>query len=508
MARGNGKIVIVGGGIAGLCAGVYGVRCGYDVELLEMHDRPGGLATNWYRNGYTFETCLYWLLGSNPQRKMHAHWREVFDIGRLTFVPPTEYARLEARGAEPLVIYTDPGRLTAELLRHSPEDAVEIHRFISAVREFRDVEIPEPPDGVLDWLGLVASLRHLPAVSRWAGMSLGEYSERFKNPLLRRFFGGGGTPELSAITVALALAWMGRRDADYPIGGSQAVINAIADSFRDLGGRLRLGARVHDIIVDEDTAVGVRLVGGECIRGGWVISAADGYATIYKMLRGCFVDAAIDEAYETLKPFPSYVQVSLGVATPMTGEPPFVTRVLGAPIEIDPLTAVDQIAFRIFNYDPTFAPAGKTAVTCQLPTRDYAYWTCLQRTDPEGYRREKDRLAELVIDVLDQRTPGARQAIEVIDVSTPATVIRYTGNWKGSMEGWLVTPTTGMRPLPMQLPGLRRFLMAGQWVQPGGGLPGGLMSARAALQALCRMDNRPFSAHGPAAPTRGPRVHA
>jgi hypothetical protein len=39
-----------------------------------------------------------------------------------------------------------------------------------------------------------------------------------------------------------------------------------------------------------------------------------------------------------------------------------------------------------------------------------------------------------------------RQAIEVIDVSTPATVIRYTGNWNGGMEGWLLTPSTGFRP--------------------------------------------------------------
>ena len=36
------KIVIIGGGIAGLCAGVYARRCGYEVDLVEMHERPGG----------------------------------------------------------------------------------------------------------------------------------------------------------------------------------------------------------------------------------------------------------------------------------------------------------------------------------------------------------------------------------------------------------------------------------------------------------------------------------
>ena len=58
------KIVIIGSGISGLCAAVYGLKCGYQVEVLEMHDMAGGLATSWRRGDYTFETCLHWLLGS------------------------------------------------------------------------------------------------------------------------------------------------------------------------------------------------------------------------------------------------------------------------------------------------------------------------------------------------------------------------------------------------------------------------------------------------------------
>jgi len=78
-------------------------------------------------------------------------------------------------------------------------------------------------------------------------------------------------------------------------------------------------------------------------------------------------------------------------------------------------------------------------------------------------------------------------------VATPASVVHFTGNWKGSMEGWLLTPDAGFGPKRQMLPGLRRFLMVGQWVQPGGGLPSGLMTGRSAIQALCRQDGVPFS---------------
>jgi len=86
-----------------------------------------------------------------------------------------------------------------------------------------------------------------------------------------------------------------------------------------------------------------------------------------------------------------------------------------------------------------------------------------------------------------------RDAIEVVDVSTPATVVRCTRNWQGSMEGWLLTPQTGVRPLPPTLPGLRRFLMIGQWVMPGGGLPSGLITARRAVRRICRQDGIVFA---------------
>ncbi len=491
MTESKRKIVIVGGGIAGLCAGVYALRSGYDVELVEMHDRLGGLATSWRRGPYTFETCLHWLVGSDPKGRMNAIWREVFDIDRLHFIHPEEYVRLEGPAGERLVVYTDPDRLEAEFLRVAPEDEREIRKFMAGVRELRDFDLPGRPHGLAEWMSAVPALRHLPALTHWSGMTLANYGERFKNPLMRKFF-GGALGELSAITLVMTLAWMARGDGDYPIGGSEAVIQAIAENFQKLGGRLRLGARVDEILVEGGAATGARLADGAEVRGDWVVSAADGHATIHDLLHGRYHDKTIDAAYSSIEPFPSYLQVSLGVAAPLDCEPRTVTYLLDAPIEVDPKTSLDHLSFRIFNFDPTFAPPGHTAVTCLLLTRNDAYWTSLRQDNRTRYDQEKERLAQAAIDVLDRRIPGLRRAIEMVDVSTPATVVRYTGNWKGSMEGFLLTPRTGSRPLPMSLPGLEKFLMIGQWVSPGGGLPGGLITARSALRRLARADGRAF----------------
>jgi phytoene dehydrogenase-like protein len=498
MTRDADKIIIIGGGIAGLCAAVYAQRCGYQTEVFEMHDSAGGLATSWRRGDYTFETCVHWLFGSNPHGDMYSRWLEVFDIDKLSFVYPEEFVRLETQHGERLSIYSNIDRLENEMLRRAPQDTTEIRNFASAIRSLSKFKMPDPTQGWGgNWLTYLRDIPYLPLLHELTEMSSKEYGYKFTDPLIRSFFGEGDTAELSALALFLSLAWMNGRDAGYPIGGSRAVIQGIADRLESLGGRLRLNAKVERILIEDGVAAGVRLTSGETIAANWVISAADGHATLYDLLGGKYINAETEENYTQLSTFPSYLQVSVGVALDLSQQPGFATQLLDTPLQVDTRTLLRQVSFRFFHFDPTFAPAGKTAVTCFLPTRNFEYWVRLREHNPAGYWAEKHRIAESVINILARSVPEVRQAIEVIDVSTPATVIRYTGNWQGSMEGWLLTPATGYQQLPNSVPGLRKFLMVGQWIMPGGGLPSGLLTARSAIQAVCRQDRIPFAARQP-----------
>ena len=53
------KMIIIGGGIAGLCAGIYARKSGVATEIVEMHNIAGRLATAWKRGGLTFENCVH-----------------------------------------------------------------------------------------------------------------------------------------------------------------------------------------------------------------------------------------------------------------------------------------------------------------------------------------------------------------------------------------------------------------------------------------------------------------
>jgi len=62
---------------------------------------------------------------------------------------------------------------------------------------------------------------------------------------------------------------------------------------------------------------------------------------------------------------------------------------------------------------------------------------------------------------------------------------------------WVPTPTTTKNRIPNVLPGLDGFYMAGQWVEPGGGIPPALRSGRHLVQIICDADNKDFVASYP-----------
>ncbi|HNR80708.1 MAG TPA: NAD(P)/FAD-dependent oxidoreductase, partial [Mesotoga infera] len=55
------KIAIIGAGIAGLSAGCYAQMDGFETEIFELHNNPGGLCTSWKRKDYTIDGCIHHL---------------------------------------------------------------------------------------------------------------------------------------------------------------------------------------------------------------------------------------------------------------------------------------------------------------------------------------------------------------------------------------------------------------------------------------------------------------
>jgi phytoene dehydrogenase-like protein len=148
-----------------------------------------------------------------------------------------------------------------------------------------------------------------------------------------------------------------------------------------------------------------------------------------------------------------------------------------------------------FGFDASLAPRGKSVLKVVVAT-SYRYWEELHRA-PQRYHEQKQQIAETVIGLLDKRFPGLRRQIEVIDVATPMTTLRFTGNGHGFRA-----PVTAMaralftgRRLSQTLPGLKNLYMVGQWAGVAG-VPTVAAMGRDIARSVCRGDQRAFSPIG------------
>lgn len=496
----DNTIIIIGAGFAGLSAGIYAQMNGYQTQIYEMHDQPGGLCTAWKRKGYTIDACIHWLVGSSPRSAMHEYWQEVGIIQGREFVNLDEYARYETADGRTVIFYTDVDRLEKHLLEFSPQDAEVTREFIKGIRMCLPLDqAPEKGSRLGRFfkslqLGLMFATRGK-AIQQWMSTSTRDFAKRIKDPVLRDALEEIWFPDFSLFFMIFTLAYLHNQNAGYPIGGSMPMSKALEQRYLDLGGTIHYKSRVEKILLEADKAVGIRLADGSEHTASRVISAADGYSTIFKMLDGKYADEKVRQPYESWPIFPPLIFIGLGINRTFDEVPKTVSGFsfpLKQPTEIGD-SVRERLPVRIANHDATLAPSGKTCMTIMLPS-SHSYWQELVK-DRVAYDEKKDQVARTVVSLLEQRFPGISNQVEMVDVATPLTFERYTGNWQGSFEGWLITPSNAqvvMKPMSQTLPGLSNFFMCGQWVEPGGGLPTGVMSGRRLIRSLCKDDGKQF----------------
>ncbi len=489
------SIIIIGAGISGLSAGCYGQMNGYRTSIFEMHNKPGGLCTSWKRKGYTIDGCLHWLVGSKPGTSFYRIWEELGAVQGRRIVNHEEYVHFEGEKGKVFIVYTDIDRLEQHMRELSPEDEKIIKKTIKAMHKCTRLEIPVEKAGELYGPvdGLKMMLKMFPffgLMRKWGKTSVQDLAKRVKNPLLRQaLLNYAELPDYPTIVLLIALAWHHQKSVGYPVGGSLEFARSIEGRYLDLGGKIDYRARVTKILVENDTAVGVRLADGTEHRGDIIISAADGRTTIFDMLEGKYINDKIRGYYDNFLLFPPLIQISLGVDRSFNGQPRLINYPLNEPVTIAG-KELKRLSVHIYNFDPGLAPTGKTVLKVMLNS-DYEYWKKLKQ-DPGRYKMEKDEIADQVIALLDQRFPGLAAQVEMRDVATPMTWERYTGNWRASHEGWLVTTKNFDMRMKKTLPGLKNFYMVGHWVEPGGGLPPAALSGRNLIQIICKKDKRPF----------------
>jgi phytoene dehydrogenase-like protein len=491
------SVIIVGGGIAGLSAGCYAQMNGYQTTVLEMHTIPGGLCTAWKRKGYTWDISMHMVTGSKSG-PLHQMWRELGAVQNRRFVYRKALIRVES-GDKSVDFCADTRRLEEQLLAISPGNGRRIHEFVrlfggKSVVGLIGLDAPGTSGRLKSLKMLFGLLPLLGTFRKYGKMTLREFADKFQDPFLREAIPftvdhpGWPMPGYPMMGMA-GFITSGLTEAGVPIGGSHQVVNDIVDRFEHLGGKVRCRSKVKELVIENNRVSGVRFEDGAEQRADSVVWAADGHSLLFDILGGRYLNDELRKRYREWMVVKPMVHVMLGLARDMAQEPSRLVFKVDKPIVI----AGHEFPWLYFihhGFDPTSAPQGKTAAEVWYDS-DYTYWELLYQDKP-AYETEKQRIADETIAALDKRWPGLAADVEVVDVPTPATYHRYTGNWQGSPDGWYITKENVGSPAILTVPGLDGLYMAGQWTAPFTGTIFAALTGRQAVQLLCRADGKRF----------------
>lgn len=496
------KAIIIGAGLAGMSAGSYLQMNGFDTEIFESNNHCGGLCTSWKRGDYLIDGCIHFMAGTSPEQSTYQFWNNLIDMSSVEFIYSDTHAVVEDKFQNRLHFYSDINKLENELHKIAPEDKKIINSFIKSLKKFTRIKLPvSKPLETMTFPDKLKAAYHLtpfiPGIRKFMKITNGEFAAKFKNPFLRYAFETAFESYMPLFYTILPLVWRHQKDTGYPKGGAVHINTLIESNYKSLGGRLHYNSRVKKIITENNSAKGIMLENNETFFADFVISAADGRTTIYEMLEGKYKDKNIVERYESdvFQPIDKTLYVSIGVNTDLSDQPSKIYFPVDPPIQVDAKTTLKELEITNYCNDPASAPPGKSLIALMPDARDWEYWFNLRNSDKNKYNEEKTRVAGSIIDALDKRFGNIKANLEMVDVATPATYIRYTGNWTGGQISWKSTKKTFGKPTTWQIKGLNNFYMTGQWAGTSGGLNNVVMMGSHLTQIICKKEGIRFKNH-------------
>lgn len=478
------QALVVGAGFGGIAAALRLRARGYEVELIDRLERPGGRAQVYERGGFVFDAGPTVVTAPFLFEELFALFgKRLEDYVQLVPVTPW-YRYLFPDGRR----FDYGGTLEdtlAEIRAFAPEDVAGYRSLLAASEKIFDKGFTELADQPFDrWstmLGVVPDLLRLGSYRSVHGL----VKRHIKNSDLREAFSihpllVGGNP-FDTTSIYSLIHFLERKwGVWFPMGGTGALVDALTRLMREEGIVLTLGETVEELLVEQGRAGGVRLDDGSVRRADCVVINGDApflhKHTIAAEHRRRWTDRKIERLafsmglfvlyFGTDRQYPDVAHHTIVLGKRFKGllDDIFHKKVLAEDFSL--------YLHRPTATDPSLAPAGKDSFYVLSPVPN------LQgRVD---WETEGPRYRDRIVKALSERVlPGLEHTIQEDFFVTPKTFEQRFLSLHGS--GFSLQPIfrqSAWFRFHNRSEDIRDLYVVGAGTHPGAGMPGVLCSAK------------------------------
>lgn len=444
------EIVIIGSGLGGLCCGAMLAQYGYEVIVCESHSIAGGAAHGFEYQGFKFDSgpSLYSGLSYSPSTNP---LRQVLDIIEedVSWKTYPSWGCWFPEGYFDIAVGADDFYQLLQQLR-GQDSANQWRKLQEVMKPLGKASAAIPPAAFRYDLGAILTLfpyglSMLPYLFS-AGKLTGSFGKIMDEVVTDKFirnwldllcFMLSGLPAngTSAAEMAFMFAEWYRPNVvlDYPVGGSEAIVNALVRGLTKNGGKLFLSSHVDQILLKNNQAVGIKLRNGKEIKASKaVISNASIWDTV-KIIPDGVLPANYLKNAENTPMNDSFMHLHLGIDG--TGIDPNLPchHLVVNDWEKGVTAEQNVIAISIPSLlDSSLAPEGKHGIHVYTPaTEPYSLWAGLKRNSEE-YKLQKEKRSQVMWQALERFIPDIRERCEVTLVGTPLTHERFLRRHQGT----------------------------------------------------------------------------
>jgi len=280
--------IVIGSGFGGLAAAIRLGARGYRVTVLEKLDSAGGRACVYRQDGFTFDAGPTIITAPFLLEEL---WtlcgKSMSDDVDLRAIDP--YYRIRFHDGSTFDYNGDTEHMHAEIKRFNPDDVSGYEKFLRISERVYAVGFDRLLSVSFDSLWKMVKVLPSLAFVQFYRSVYGLVSRCISDSRLRQVFSFhplliGGNP-FSTTGVYTLIAHLERtHGVHFAMGGTGAVVNGLVSLIEQQGSTVRYNSPVQEILVTDQTAVGVELCSGERIHANVVVSNADAAFTYKNLL--------------------------------------------------------------------------------------------------------------------------------------------------------------------------------------------------------------------------------